>query len=86
MLVVYFFSELCWGKATVAYTAPQQWKKEESKQLRGERGQIKLIDLRFERWQVVRLRLYNKMYVYVAKHFLKRTIKSTKDACLGSLL
>ena len=36
----------------VAYTKPQQRKKEESERLRGERGQIKFIDLRFERWQV----------------------------------
>ena len=40
----------------VAYTKPQQRKKEESKRLRGERDQIKLIDLRFEGWQVVRFR------------------------------
>ena len=32
----------------VAYTMPQQWKKEESDRLRGERDQIKFIDLRFE--------------------------------------
>ena len=38
------------------YTRPQQWKKEDSKRLRGERDQIKFIDLRFERWQVVRVR------------------------------
>ena len=38
----------------VAYTKPQQRKKEESKRLGGERDQIKFIDLRFERWQVVR--------------------------------
>ena len=37
----------------MAYTKPQQRKKEESERLRGERDQIKLIDLRFERWQVV---------------------------------
>ena len=35
---------------------PQQRKKEESKRLRGERDQIKFIDLGFERWQVVRCR------------------------------
>ena len=39
----------------VAYTKPQQTKKEESQRLRGEGDQIKFIDLRFERWQVVRL-------------------------------
>ena len=36
-----------------AYTKPQQRKKEESERLRGERDQIKLIDLRIERWRVV---------------------------------
>ena len=40
----------------VAYTKPQQRKKEESEQLRGERDKTKSIDLRFERWQVVGLR------------------------------
>ena len=36
---------------------PQQRKKKErSEMLRGERDQIKFIDLRFERWQVVRFR------------------------------
>ena len=37
----------------VAYTKPQQRKKEESERLRGEGDQIKFIDLRFERGQVV---------------------------------
>ena len=41
----------------VAYTKPQQWKREEIEWLRGERererDQIKFIDLRFERWHVV---------------------------------
>ena len=37
----------------VAYTKPQQRGKEESERLRGERNQIKFIDLKFERWQVV---------------------------------
>ena len=32
----------------VAYTKPQHRKKEESERLRGERDQIKFIDLRFE--------------------------------------
>ena len=40
----------------MAYTKPQHRKKEESERLRGEKDQIKLIDLRFERWQVVRFR------------------------------
>ena len=50
-----FFSESCWGKAMVAYTMPQEWKKEESERPREERDQIKFIDLGFERWQAVRL-------------------------------
>ena len=29
-----FFSELCWGKATVACAMPQQRKKEESEKLK----------------------------------------------------
>ena len=40
----------------VAYTKPQQRKKEESEKLKGEIYQIKLIDLGFERLQVVGLR------------------------------
>ena len=40
----------------VAYTKHQQRKEEENERLRGERDQIKFIDLRFEGWQVVRLR------------------------------
>ena len=39
---------------------PQQRKKEESERLRGERDQIKLIDLGFERWQVLRFRKARK--------------------------
>ena len=54
--VCVFLSELYWGKAMVAYTMPQQRKQEESERLRGERDQIKFIDLGFERWQVVRFR------------------------------
>ena len=35
----FLFSELCWGKAMVAYGMSQQRKKEESERLRGERDQ-----------------------------------------------
>ena len=45
----------------VAYTKPQQWKKEESERVRGERDRIKFIDLRFERWQVVGFRKARRM-------------------------
>ena len=44
----------------VAYTKPQQGKTKESKRLRGKGDQIKFIDLRFERWQVVRFRKARK--------------------------
>ena len=37
------------------YKAPTE-EKEEGERLRGERDQIKFVDLRFERWQVVRFR------------------------------
>ena len=49
-----FFIEFYKGKAMVAYTKPQQRKKNESELLREERDHIKFINLRFERWQVVR--------------------------------
>ena len=38
----------------VAYKKPQEREREESQRRRGERDQIKFIDRRFERWQVVR--------------------------------
>ena len=44
----------------VAYTKPHQRKKEESEKQRGKRDQIKFIDLRFERWQVVGFRAGRK--------------------------
>ena len=53
ILLIFFFSELCWEQAMVSYTKPRQSKKEESERLRGERDQIKFIHLRFEWWQVV---------------------------------
>ena len=37
----------------VAYKKPQQRKKEETEQPRGEGDQIKFIDLRFGRWQIL---------------------------------
>ena len=40
----------------LAYTKPQQRKKEDSERLKGERDQIKSIDLRLERWQFVGFR------------------------------
>ena len=55
MQILRFFSEVCWGKAMVAYTKPQQRKKE-SERLRREGDQIKFIDFRFDRGQAVRSR------------------------------
>ena len=54
----------------VAYTKPQQGKEEESEQLRGERDNIKFIDLRFERWQVVRFRKPNEGKTFHKLHVL----------------
>ena len=54
----------------VAYTKPQHRKKEESEQLRGERDQIKFIDLRFERWQVVGLRKAGRSKTFHKLHAL----------------
>ena len=51
-----FFGDQCWGKAMVAYTKPQQRKKEKIAMVKEERDQIKFIDLGFERWQVLRFR------------------------------
>ena len=39
----------------VTYTKPQQRKKEEGEGLRGQGDQIKYIDRRFERWQILGL-------------------------------
>ena len=50
VLYFLFLIELCWGKAMVAYRKPQQRRmKEESERLRGERDEIRFIDLRFDR-------------------------------------
>ena len=40
----------------VAYANPQQRRKEDGERLREEKDQTKFIDIRFERWQVVRFR------------------------------
>ena len=47
----------------MAYTKPQRKKKGASERLRGERDQIKFIDLIFGRWQVVRFRKARRSYV-----------------------
>ena len=40
----------------MAYTKPQQRQKDESERIRGEKDQINVTGLRFERWYVVRFR------------------------------
>ena len=45
MVLFFFLSEFCWGKVIVAYTKPQQRKKEESERLRGERIRSSLLIL-----------------------------------------
>ena len=54
----------------MAYTKPQQRKKEKSGRLRGERDQIKFIDLRFERRQVVRFRKEDEGNTFYKLHVL----------------
>ena len=51
-----YFNKLCRGKAMATYAKPRQWKKEKSARLRREGDQIKFIDLRIEKWQVVGFR------------------------------
>ena len=78
----------------VAYTKPQQGKKEESEQLRGERDQIKFIYLRFERWQVVgfrkaRRRQFHKLLSYLqwsSSVFTKQSTISISRLAWGSAL
>ena len=66
----FFYSELCWGKAMVVYTKPQQRKKEESERLTGERDQIKFIDLGFERRRLVAFRKGSRRQTFQKLHVL----------------
>ena len=50
---------------------PQEWKKEKRERLRGERDQIKFIDLGFERWQVVRFREQEEGKTFHKLHVLR---------------
>ena len=55
----------------MAYTKPQQQrKKEESERLRGERDQIKFIDLGFERWQAGRFKKQEEGKTFHKLHVL----------------
>ena len=54
----------------MAYTKLKQGKKEESGQLRGESDQIKFIDLKYERWQVVRFRKAREGKTFHTLHVL----------------
>ena len=55
--LVGYVEERLWGPIQ----SPDKRKKEESKQLRGERDKIRFINLSFERWQVVGLRKARRM-------------------------
>ena len=58
----------------MTYTKPQRLKKEKSERLRGEGDQIKFIDLRFERWQVVADHLHNECLIkWKTSFYRKRT-------------
>ena len=52
------------------YTKPQQREKEKIERLRGEKDQIKFIDLGFERWQVVRFRKQDEGKTFHKLHVL----------------
>ena len=54
----------------VAYTKPHKRKKGEGEGLKGEGDQINFIDLRFERWQVVRFRKARKDKMFLKLHVL----------------
>ena len=56
----------------VAYAKPQKMKKEESKRLRGEGDQIKFINIRVERWQVVGFRKARRKQTFHKLHVLER--------------
>ena len=58
---------------------PQQRKKEESERLRGERDQIKFIDLGFERWQVVRFRKQEEGKTFHKLHVLGMNTQGSKS-------
>ena len=57
-MLLYFFASYVEERPWWLIQSPNKGrkKKEESERLRGERDQIKFIDLKFERWQVVRFR------------------------------
>ena len=54
----------------VAYAKPQQRKKEESERPRKESDQIRFIDLRSDRWQVVRCRNQEESNTFHKLHVL----------------
>ena len=58
------------GSLYKAPTKQEQRRKEESKRLRGERGQRNFIGLRSERWQVVRFRETRKGKMFHKLHVL----------------
>ena len=64
----------------VAYAVSQQRKKEESERLRGERYQIKFIDLGFERWQILRFRKARGRKMFVQRKIVLNNANRIKTA------
>ena len=54
----------------MAYTKPQQRRKQESERLRGKGDYIKFIGLRFENWQIFGFRKGRKRRVYASCLYL----------------
>ena len=52
----------------VAYTKPQQRKKEEIERLRGERDQIKFIDHRFEKYNNSAIAIRTSYYIFCCRN------------------
>ena len=65
----------------VNYVGKRPWrpiqspaKEEGSERLRGEKDQIKFIDLRFERWQAVKIDLYVFIYMHIMNIYVKMKV------------
>ena len=72
----------------VAYTKPQQMKKEECRSLRGERDQIKLIDVRFEAYFIIRHHSFQRIILEASVQIINKVhgLKSVKlGACFYSV-
>ena len=68
-----------------AYTKPQQERKGESKRVRGEGDQTKLIDLRFERWQIVEFRNFTQNFPRIIRNRQKQPTAKVNGLTSGSM-